>query len=122
MTNRDMVVAIALDWTGKAQLDAPDANGVEWTAAGENASHTFYLGVDAQDRLWAKAGSVGIPEDAPGRPEAPPRGASEAELDAWLTADYAWQRKHEVWTESEPRVVPAGGQAWLGRGAYVVAH
>jgi hypothetical protein len=120
-TNRELVVAIALDWLQTEKLGAPDANGVEWTEAGLNSTHYFYLGVDAEDRLWAKAGSMDVPKGTSGKPEYPGDGASEEVRDAYHKATNDWYRRNETWVESDPRIVPPGGQAWLGRGAYVVA-
>lgn len=32
-----------------------DVDGVRWWVVGENASHTFYLGLDAAGQLWRTA-------------------------------------------------------------------
>lgn len=33
-------------------LEKPDEKGIQWAWMGSNASHEFYLGVDAEDVLW----------------------------------------------------------------------
>jgi hypothetical protein len=35
--------------------DWHDADGIEWFAMGQNATHWFYLGVNAEDRLYRKS-------------------------------------------------------------------
>jgi hypothetical protein len=38
----------------KSRLDPKDEQGIQWAWVGRNASHEFYLGVDAEDRLWKR--------------------------------------------------------------------
>lgn len=68
-----------------SEVEEPDAKGIRWAWVGHNATHEFALGVDAEDRVWQRAGGEAFDQkgfEAAGSPE-----DREYEFCRWETDD-----------------------------------
>jgi hypothetical protein len=89
MTNLDRLHAAVAEINERShhqsEVEAPDAQGIRWAWMGHNASHTFELGVDAEDRVWRRASGEDFDQEgfeAAGSPE-----DREYEFVRWRTDD-----------------------------------
>jgi hypothetical protein len=102
MTNLDRLVAYSELLLREAphighSLGEPDKKGVRWLSVGRNASHSFEIGVDAEDRVWRRSSGEDIDQ-----------AAFEAAGSPNDRSDEFW-----IWQDGEPTLVEGG---WEGIG------
>lgn len=99
MTNREqllkMIENINTNSHHTSELEPADERGIEWCWVGHNASHEFELGVDQDDKLWARSSCEEWDTDMPEQPE----NETDEEFFKRLAK---WELCEGKWVTSEP--------------------
>ena len=121
MTNLDRVLKMVAEMNEKShhstELEGPDENGIRWAFVGHNATHSFEIGVDAEDQLWSRAS--GPEYDMAAFEKAFPvnhPGQVLRERNRYKHLSKCWKcfSAYEVYVTSPPRRIEAGAGVYLG--------